>query len=131
MRTTAVCSWTATSSASWVVVNTPSGSGETDVRFTVAENFSPLSRSATLTIGGQRFQITQAAAPEVRLDGKVSAVSGSCPSLTFTVENEVVRTDSQTEFRHGSCSDVRNDRKVNVRGYMQADGRVLLQRVDF
>ena len=131
IRTTSVCSWTATSSAGWVVVNTPSGSGEADVRFTVAENFSPASRSATLTIGGQRFQITQAAAPEIRLDGKISAISGSCPTLTFTVENQVVRTDSQTEFNHGRCSDVRNDRKVNVRGYMQPDGKVLLHRVDF
>ena len=116
---------------SWVIVNTPSGTGETDVRFTVARNFSPTSRSATLTIGGQAFQITQAAAPEIRLEGRVSAISGSCPSLTFTVENQVVRTDSQTEYRHGRCSDVRNDRKVDVRGYIQADGRLLLDRVVF
>ena len=83
-----------------------------------------------LTIAGQAFRITQAAAAEIRLEGRISTLNGSCPNLTFRIENQVVRTDSQTDFRDGGCSDLRNDRDVNVRGYRQADGRVLPHRVD-
>jgi hypothetical protein len=126
-----VCSWTASSNASWVIVNTPSGRGETDVRFTVGENFSPASRTATLTIGGQTFHISQAAATELRLEGRIGSLTGSCPTLVFRVDDQLVRTDSATDFRRGDCSDARNNREVTVRGFMQPDGRVLAHRVDF
>jgi hypothetical protein len=125
-----MCSWTASSNAGWVTVNTPAGTGETDARFTVAQNFSAMSRLATLTIAGQTFRITQAAAPEVRFEGRIGAISGSCPNLSFRIGVNLVRTDSQTDFRHGDCADVRNNREVEVRGYMQPDGKVLLHRVD-
>jgi hypothetical protein len=57
------CPWTAVSSAPWLVITGPaSGTEGGKVTFTVAANTSTSGRSATLTIGGQVFTVTQAAA---------------------------------------------------------------------
>ena len=49
----------------------PSGAGKLDVRFTVAENFSPTSRIATADDRRSKtFRVTQAAAEEIRLRGR-------------------------------------------------------------
>jgi hypothetical protein len=101
------------------------------VRFTVAENFSSASRSATLTIAGETFRITQAAAEQIRLNGKIFNVSGSCPNLRFRVDNQTVTTDSGTEYDEGRCSDVRNGKDISVRGFRQSDGTVKAVRVEF
>ena len=58
------CAWTATSSAAWVTITSgATGSGNGTVGYSVAANGTTSSRTATLTIGGQSFTITQAAAP--------------------------------------------------------------------
>ena len=57
------CAWTAGSSASWVTITSgSSGSGDGPVTFSVAANPGD-ARSGTLTIAGQTFTVTQAAAP--------------------------------------------------------------------
>ena len=132
MRTTATCQWTARSNASWLTIADPaSGSGDRDIRYTVAENFSPSNRTATITVATETHRVTQNGAEEVRLEGKVSALSGACPSLRFTVQNRLVRTDGDTEFRHGKCSDTKNGESVDVRGFRQADGSIDATRVEF
>jgi hypothetical protein len=56
------CSWTAASSASWLTVTAgASGTGPGSVSFTIAANTNSSSRTASLTIGGQVFTVTQAA----------------------------------------------------------------------
>jgi hypothetical protein len=56
------CSWTATSSATWVTVVTgAAGTGNGSDNYTVAANPTPPARSATLLIGGQSFTVTQSA----------------------------------------------------------------------
>ena len=55
------CSWSATSSASWVTISPSSGTGSGTVSFTAAANPAPSARTAILTIGGQTFTVTQAA----------------------------------------------------------------------
>jgi hypothetical protein len=56
------CGWTAASSASWLTVTSgASGTGPGSVSYTVAANANSSSRTATLTIGGQVFTVTQAA----------------------------------------------------------------------
>lgn len=57
-------------------------------------------------------------------------LSGRCPTLTFSVKDRVVRTNSRTTFSGGNCSDVDEDGKVKVRGEGQADGSVLATVVD-
>ena len=58
------CSWTAQSPASWITFSTAtSGTGNGSVGYVVAANNNSSSRSATLTVAGQAFVVTQAAAP--------------------------------------------------------------------
>ena len=130
VRTTATCQWTATSSVSWVSLSPASGIGETDVRIVVAENFLPTSRSATLTIATQAFHVSQSAAEEIQLRDNVSNLTGSCPNLRFTADNYVVTTNIGTDFVKGKCTDVRNGREVDVRGYKQPGGTLAAARVE-
>jgi hypothetical protein len=61
VTTTGNCSWTATKSAPWVTITDgASGTGNGTVKFSVAEN-TGAERTATITIGGQIFNITQQA----------------------------------------------------------------------
>ena len=54
------CAWTATSDAAWVTFSTGAGTGSGNAAFTVAPTTSTSARTATLTIGGQTFTLTQA-----------------------------------------------------------------------
>jgi hypothetical protein len=54
------CSWTASSPQTWVTITSgATGSGPGTVRFTVAANTSTTARSATLTIAGTAFTVSQ------------------------------------------------------------------------
>jgi uncharacterized protein (TIGR03437 family) len=54
------CNWTATSSASWITINSgSSGSGNGTVGFTVAANTTLDSRIGTITAAGRAFTVTQ------------------------------------------------------------------------
>lgn len=56
------CAWTATSNASWLTITSAtSGNGPGTIQFSIAANTGG-SRSGTLTIAGQTFTVTQAAA---------------------------------------------------------------------
>ncbi len=55
------CTWTAASSAAWATVSPAGGTGNGGVTVTVSAN-TGASRTATLTIGGQAYAVTQAAA---------------------------------------------------------------------
>ena len=57
-----VCAWTATSGQSWVTVNDTAGAGSGTVSYGVTANTSPNPRTATLTVAGQPFTVSQAAA---------------------------------------------------------------------
>ena len=63
------------------------------------------------------------------LSGTVSALSGSCPSIMFTVRNTVVRTNGATDFRD-ACSRILNATRVEVRGTRTANGQMLATRVE-
>jgi hypothetical protein len=57
------CTWTATSNAPWITITGgATGSGNGAVAFSVAANTGAL-RTGTITIAGQTFTVTQAAAP--------------------------------------------------------------------
>ncbi len=57
------CPWTATSPVSWITYSTAaSGSGNGAVTYSVAANANSSSRSATLTVAGQPFVVTQGGA---------------------------------------------------------------------
>jgi uncharacterized protein DUF5666/BACON domain-containing protein/all-beta uncharacterized protein len=132
VRTTAACQWTARSSASWVTVADPvSGTGDRDVRYSVAENFSTARRSAAITVGTETHHVVQDAAQEIDVKGKISGLSGSCPNLRFMVQNRLIATDRDTSFKGGKCSDARNEKEVVVTGVRQSDGSIDASRVEF
>jgi hypothetical protein len=113
------------------VAGVAAGTGEAEIRYVVAPNFSRSGRSATLTIQSEVLRISQGRAEELTLNGRISNVSGSCPNLRFTVENRTVVTDRETEFKSGGCSKARNGEDVEVRGFAQPDGTVRATRVEF
>jgi hypothetical protein len=56
------CPWTAQTSASWLAVTSPaSGSGPVTVTFSAAANTDTSPRSATITIAGETYAVSQAA----------------------------------------------------------------------
>lgn len=58
LNTQAGCAWTASSSAPWLTV-TPGQTGTGKAGFTAAPNTTGLSRSATVSLGGQTFTVFQ------------------------------------------------------------------------
>ena len=67
---------------------------------------------------------------EAEVEGTVSARSGSCPIVTFTVTTTKVSTDAATQFKRGSCASIVNGVKVEVEGARQADGSIRATRVE-
>jgi hypothetical protein len=66
----------------------------------------------------------------VEFDGEVDQVDGSCPSIRFEVKDRIVVTNPDTRYKKGDCKDVREDRKVDVKGQLQSNGSVLAQLVE-
>jgi hypothetical protein len=56
------CAWTAASGAAWLTISSAtSGSGNGTVAYSVSANTTTAPRSATITLGGRTFSVTQAA----------------------------------------------------------------------
>jgi YVTN family beta-propeller protein len=86
------CSWAATSDSPWLVITSGTGgSGGGTVRFSVSANTGP-ARTGTLTIAGQTFTVTQAAAV-YRIGGHVADSSGvSLTGVTITLGGSTAAT---------------------------------------
>jgi hypothetical protein len=66
--------------------------------------------------------------------GEITAKTGSCPTVTFTILGVPVTTNSSTSFVHGACEDLATERRVNVRAVLVNTGGVLsvtAKRVEF
>ena len=61
--------------------------------------------------------------------GTVSALAGTCPNITFTLNGVTVKTSNATRF-DGTCARVRNSAKVEVHGLRQADGSIQALRIE-
>ena len=68
---------------------------------------------------------------EAEVEGVVSARSGSCPAVTFTVNTTKVSTDTATQFKGGTCATIANGVKIEVEGARQADGSIRATHVEF
>jgi hypothetical protein len=80
------CAWTATSSASWVPITSgSSGSGNGEVQFSVAATTGP-GRSATLTIAGQTFTVTQGEGCTYRLSPSSVDIDDDGGQRSFEVQ---------------------------------------------
>jgi hypothetical protein len=129
----ATCSWTATSSASWLTITgAAAGTGNGTVGYLALPNLTASQREATITVLNVVHRVTQTGLPTgtTELEGALSGLSGNCPSLRFTLQGITVTTDKGTDFRGGKCDDVRNGVRVKVSGMFQSDGTLLAKRVE-
>ncbi len=62
VSTTAGCAWTATSSASWITLKSPAGTGSAKVTLSVAANTGD-QRTGSVIVAGRTISVTQNAAP--------------------------------------------------------------------
>jgi hypothetical protein len=77
------CAWTAVSNNFWITVTAgASGSGNGSVNYSVGPNIAPGPRTGSITIGGQAFSITQAAAATCSF--AISPASQSVPAAGTT-----------------------------------------------
>jgi len=83
------CVWTVQSEAAWLTLQAdPTGQGDGSIRFTVAANSDPPSRSARLTVNDQGLQISQAGLPcAFRLSSTRETVAASGEQRTVHVES--------------------------------------------
>lgn len=69
-----------------------------------------------------------------RVEGRstITAVSGTCPALSFTVAGVVkVVTDANTKFEDGTCASLTVGTRVRVKGDMKTDdGEVIAEEVE-
>ena len=69
---------------------------------------------------------------EITLQGEPRSVTGSCPTLTFTLDGRTVYTTDDTDFKKGKCKDVSTTRKdIEVKGTLMSDNRVRANRITF
>jgi hypothetical protein len=78
------CTWTASSGASWITVSA-GGTGSGTASYSVQPNTSSSTRSATLTIAGKSFLVTQAAS----VDSVPPTVALTAPTSGSTVSGTV------------------------------------------
>jgi spore coat polysaccharide biosynthesis protein SpsF (cytidylyltransferase family) len=66
---------------------------------------------------------------EVELHGALTVLSGTCPTVSFTVMGTVVKTSAATRFEGATCGTLVTGTTVEVEGTLQADGSVLAMKV--
>jgi hypothetical protein len=129
------CAWKAASDSSWVIATPAAGTGPATVTLAAAAN-TGAARAATVTVAGATVSVAEDADPvppdpTVQLSGAASGVSGSCPSVSFTLSGSLVMTSPDTQFAAGSCKNLKNNVQVTVDGTRAASGTVTATRVTF
>ncbi|HVK78186.1 MAG TPA: DUF5666 domain-containing protein [Kofleriaceae bacterium] len=67
---------------------------------------------------------------KTEVEGVIEDLSGTCPSVNFTVGGAAVVVDARTRFDDGSCADLANGKRVEVDG-MSHDKKLHATEVDF
>ena len=119
----------------FTLTNVPAG--------TVRIQFTGPGTNATVTLSGvnngDHIDITvslngkdaRVESQDMESEGKVTNLSASpCPNLTFAVNSRTIHTNSATKFEEGSCSAIKNDVKVEVKGTRQSDGSIMATKVE-
>lgn len=95
VTTTASCSWTAMSNASWLAVTSGSSStGPGTVSFQAAANPETTPRTATVTVAGQNVTVTQAAAAPTPCTYALNPTSANVAASGGTVATQIATTAS-------------------------------------
>jgi hypothetical protein len=64
------------------------------------------------------------------LKGAVSGLTGTCPSVSFTVGDTKVTASETTEFADVTCADIKDDMVLDVKGPRQPDGSIVAAKVE-
>jgi hypothetical protein len=129
------CAWTAATDADWLtLIAGASGNGNGAITMSVTAN-NGSARTAHMAAGDVLFTVTQGAAASgppapVRLSGTISALSGQCPAISFTVKATPVFAIGSTGYSGTKCKDLRNGDDAVVTGTVQADRRVLATLIE-
>lgn len=67
---------------------------------------------------------------EVKVEGTVAGLAGSCPNLSFMVGGDRVVTDVNTEFKQVTCAALRIGARVEVEGSRRSDQALLAREVE-
>ena len=83
------------------------------------------------SVKAAKVKLEEAEHKEAEVEGKISGLTGTgtCPVLTFSVNTTKVSTDLTTAFSGGTCKQLANDMKVEVKGTRQSDGSVKAAKV--
>jgi hypothetical protein len=123
VQTQNACKWTASTRDTWIRITTASGTGAGDVRFSLEHN-NGAERAGTISVGGVTVRVEQEGrSRHVSLNGSISNVTGTCPSVTFTLQEQVVFTDESTRFKD-SCTALADGTRVKVEADQTTSGQV-------
>jgi hypothetical protein len=135
VSTGSLCGWVASAPDDWIdITSGHAGIGDGRVEYSVDENTSSSSRSGTITVGDRQFTINQDGAPSQQpttVNGDIRNLAGSCPSRTFAIGSQQVRTTSSTDYDNGDCENLRNNRNVRVTGLVGSDNVLTADEVQF
>lgn len=68
--------------------------------------------------------------PMATVEGTVSDVQGTCPNLRFKLGKTQVMTKEQTKYEDGTCTDIKKDKKIEVKGHREDNGMVTASEID-
>lgn len=68
--------------------------------------------------------------PMATVEGTVTDVQGSCPNLRFKLGETQVMTKEQTKYEDGSCKDIQNNKKIEVKGQRDQKGMLTAAEID-
>jgi hypothetical protein len=86
-------------------------------------------KDSTGAIAAEHVKIVTPPPPSVRAEGPVTALSGTCPALTFTLSGTIVHTTAKTVFEGGTCADVKEGTRAAAAGPNDAAGAITAARV--
>ena len=79
------CAWSASSSATWAHLDTPSGIGNATLTLTVDPNLAVSTRTATITIGGQTLIVAQAGSASAPPFGIVDTPTNNATDMSGAI----------------------------------------------
>ncbi|HYM21700.1 MAG TPA: DUF5666 domain-containing protein, partial [Vicinamibacterales bacterium] len=67
---------------------------------------------------------------ETDVEGVLSALTGSCPAVTFRVSTKTVVTNTSTKYEDTTCATLSTAGRVEVEGTTQSNGSLLATKVE-
>jgi hypothetical protein len=113
-------------------LTTTGGTGAGSVGYVIARNTTASERTGTISVAGTTLTVTQAGAEleAITLEGDVSGLVGTCPTVSFTVDGRTVNSSDSTNYKGGNCAKLENGDSVRVRGLLTPEGTVNASEID-